>query len=75
MMNIFKPRAGISILPMRKSVASAKCIDFITSPSYLHPPTLPPPLPPQKKTKQNKTKRKAKREEVTKTYFQSNLNL
>ena len=61
MMNIFKPRAGISILPMRKSVASAKCIDFITSPSYLHPPTLPPPSPPKKR--QNKTKQKEKQKE------------
>ena len=61
MMNIFKPRAGISILPMRKSVASAKCIDFITSPSYLHPPTLPPPSP--QKKRQNKTKQKEKQKE------------
>ena len=73
-MNIFKPRASISILPMRKSVASAKCIDFITPPSYPHPPQ-PSPPPKKKKTKQNKTKRKAKIEEVKKTYFQSNLTL
>ena len=78
-MNIFQPRAGISILRMRKSVASAKCVDFITPSSY---PSAPPPipLPPSKtktknKAKQNKTKTKSKIEEVKKTYFQSNLNL
>ena len=59
MMNIFKPRAGISILPMRKSVASAKCIDFITPPSYPHSPTQPPPQK-KKKKRQNKTKQKEK---------------
>ena len=66
-MNIFQPRAGISILRMRKSVASAKCVDFITPSSY---PSAPPPipLPPSKtktkkkgKTKQNKNKIKNRR--------------
>ena len=54
-MNIFQPRAGISILRMRKSVASAKCIDLITPPAYLTPP-------PQKKQKaKNKNKIKNRR--------------
>ena len=69
MMNIFKPRAGISILPMRKSVASAKCIDFITSPSYLHPPTQPPPPPPPKKDKTKQNKKKSKKRRSNKNIF------
>ena len=48
-MNIFQPRAGISILRMRKSVASAKCVDFITPSSYPSAPPPPPPPPPKKK--------------------------
>ena len=54
---------------MRKSVASAKCIDLITPPAYLTPP-------PQKKQKAKNKNLKTKTEEVKKkTYFQSNLNL
>ena len=65
-MNIFQPRAGISILRMRKSVASAKCVDFITPSSYPSaPPHSPPPLKNKNKkkgkTKQNKNKIKNRR--------------
>ena len=64
-MNIFQPRAGISILRMRKSVASAKCVDFITPSSYPPPPPPPPPLKNKNKkkgkTKQNKNKIKNRR--------------
>ena len=47
---------------MRKSVASAKCIDLITPPAYLTPS-------PQKKQKAKNKKLKTKTEEVKKNIF------
>ena len=50
---------------MRKSVASAKCIDLITPPAYLTPP------PPKRKQKAKNKKLKTKTEEVKKKHISS----